>query len=72
MQERTAQMVELFTQLSEEEQKAILKALKKQLIMTEAEKLSKTIWTNEISEEEILDTVYETRQQLYEARKSSL
>ncbi len=72
IQERTAQMVELFTQLSEEEQKAILKALKKKQLLEEARKLDQTVWKYQISEEEILDAVNEVRQEHYEARKSSL
>ncbi|GAB4495195.1 MAG: hypothetical protein OHK0019_23540 [Saprospiraceae bacterium] len=72
VQERTAQMVELFTQLSEEEQKAILKALKKKQLLEEARKLDQTVWKYQISEEEILDAVNEVRQKLYEAGKNSV
>ena len=72
IQERTEQMLELFTQLSEEEQKAILKALKKKQLLEEARKLDQTVWKYQISEEEILDVVNEVRQEHYEARKSSL
>lgn len=70
VQERTEQMLQLFAQLSEEEQKAILKALKKRLVLAEAEELSKTVWVNKISEEEILEAVSEVRKELYEARKN--
>lgn len=72
IQERTEQMVELFTQLSEEEQKAILKALKKKQLFEDARKLDQTTWKYKISEEEILDIVNEVRQEHYEARKGSL
>lgn len=72
IQERTEQMVELFTQLSEEEQKAILKALKKKQLLEDARKLDQTTWKYKISEEEILDIVNEVRQEHYEARKGSL
>jgi hypothetical protein len=72
IQERTEQLVELFSQLTEEEQQAILKALKKKLLLEEAHRLDKTVWKYKISEAEILDAVNEVRQEHYEARKSSL
>lgn len=70
IQERTAQMAELFVQLSEREQKALLKALKRQLILAEAGELARTVWEYETSEEEILDIVREVRKELYETGKN--
>lgn len=63
-------MAELFVQLSEREQKALLKALKRQLILAEAGELARTAWEYETSEEEILDIVREVRKELYEAGKN--
>lgn len=72
IQERTSQLIEVFSQFSEEEQQAILKVLKKKLLLEEARKLDKTVWKYQISEEEILDAVEEVRQANYEAGKGSL
>lgn len=63
-------MVELFSQLSEREQKALLKALKRQLILAEASELSNAVWEHETSEDDIMSVVREVRKELYEAREN--
>lgn len=63
-------MVELFSQLSEREQKALLKALKRQLILAEARELSNAVWEHETSEDDIMSVVREVRKELYEAREN--
>lgn len=70
IQARTAQMVELFSQLSEKEQKALLKALKRQLILAEARELSNAVWEHETSEDEIMEMVRAVRKELHETRES--
>ena len=71
LQQRLEVLNTLFVQFPEAEQNAILKALRKQLILAEAEALSKSRWTNEVSEEEISAVARQVRQDLYEARKNN-
>lgn len=69
--EKRNRLIEVFAQFSEDDQEIIIKALKKQLLLAEAARLSATIQPNSISEDEILDEVKKVRKEMYNAARRS-
>ncbi len=59
---RVRAITELVVKLTDEDQEAILKALKMQIILAQARRLDKSIVKNQVSMNEILSVVHQVRQ----------
>ena len=72
---KTTKVIEiqnLVGMLSNDEQEALLKGLRKQILLSKAELLNKSVLSNDIKMQDILEGVRKVRKARYEKHPSSL
>ena len=70
VKERIEQISNLVVMLSTDEQNALFKALKKQILLTQANRLNQSVKPNSINMQSIIEEIQKVRQTHYDASYS--